>query len=156
MRVLDLACGRGCHAIAAAQHGATVVAVDRDPDRLREAEEDARRSNVKVQWIEADLTRDPIPQGPYDLVMQFNYLDRTRLSEFMALVKPGGYFEAETFLEQQRELGWGPTSDEHLLKRGELWTLAAPFEIVLIREVLEILDGRTRALASLLARRPTE
>jgi hypothetical protein len=74
----------------------------------------------------------------------------------MAVVQPGGYFQAEAFLEQQRDLGWGPTSDAHLLKRGELWSLAGDFEIVLAREVLEILDGRTRAVASVLAQRPLE
>jgi hypothetical protein len=88
--------------------------------------------------------------------MQFNFLDRGRLPEFLAVVKPGGYFAADTFLEQQREMGWGPTSDEHLLKRGELWSLVGSFEIILVREALEVLDGRTRAVASVLARRPLE
>jgi len=156
MLVLDLACGRGCHAIAAAQRGARVIAIDRDEDRLRDAERAARKANVTVQWVKADLTRDELPEGPFDLVMQFNYLDRARLPDILATVKPGGYFEAETFLERQRELGWGPTSDEHLLKPAELWSLVATFEIVLAREVYETLDGRTKAVASIIARRPLE
>ena len=90
------------------------------------------------------------------MVLQFGYLDRIRLPEFLAAVKRGGYFEAETFLEKQRELGWGPTADEHLLKPGELWSIAGDFEIVLAREVYETLDGRTKAIASILARRPLE
>lgn len=156
VRVLDLACGRGCHAIAAAQRGARVVAIDLDEDRLRDADRAARKAGVTVQWIKADLTRDPLPDGPFDLVMQFDYLDRVRLPSFLDLVKPGGYFAAETFLEQQRELGWGPTSDEHLLKPAEFWSLVSPFEIVHAREVHETLDGRTKAVASILARRPSE
>ena len=155
-RVLDLACGQGCNSIAAARRGATVVAVDADPDRLRDAEAAARKVGVTVEWIQADLTRDPLPPGPFDVVMQFNFLHRGRLPDFLAAVQPGGYFAAETFLEQQRELGWGPTSDDHLLKRGELWSLVGRYEIVLAREVLEVLDGRTRAVASVLARRPLE
>lgn len=156
MRVLDLACGRGHHAIAAALRGAEVLAVDFDEDLLRDADRAARKAGVTVEWVKADLTRDPLPNGPFDLVMQFDYLDRTRLPEFLDLVKPGGYFAAETFLEQQRELGWGPTSDEHLLKPAELWSLVRPFEIVLAREVHETLDGRTKAISSILARRPSE
>ncbi len=155
-RVLDLACGQGCHAIAAAKHGATVTAVDRDADLLREAEAAAKKANVSVEWVQADLTRDPLPPGQFDVVMVFNYLDRNRMPLFLEAVKPGGYFEAETFLERQRELGWGPTADEHLLKTGELWSLVGRYEIVLAREVLEILDGRTRAVASILARRPLQ
>ena len=156
MRVLDLACGRGSHAIAAAQRGAQVIAVDIDEDRLRDAERAARKPGVTVQWIKADLTRDRLPEGPFDLVMQFDYLHRARLPEFLDLVKPGGYFEAETFLETQRELGWGPTSDEHLLKPAEFWSLVGRFEIVLAREVYETVDGRTKAISSILARRPSE
>jgi hypothetical protein len=35
-----------------------------------------------------------------------------------------------------------------------LWTLVGDFEIVLAREVLETLDGRAKAVASILAQRP--
>ena len=154
IRVLDLACGTGVHAIAAAKQGAKVVGVDADPGSLEVAETAAAKANVTVKWVQADLTADPVPDGPYDVVMAFSYLDRAQMPRFLDAVKPGGYFMLETFLEQQRELGWGPTADEHLLKSGELWSLVEPFEIVLAREVLEILDGRSRAVASILAQRP--
>jgi tellurite methyltransferase len=156
MRVLDVSCGQGCHAIAAAQRGASVIAIDRDSDLLREADAAARKSNVTVEWVHADPARDPLPPGPFDLVMQYANLHRARLPLLLDAVKPGGYLEVEAFLEQQRDLGWGPTSDEYLLKTGELWSLVRDFEILLAREVLEILDGRTRAVASVLARRPPQ
>ena len=154
VRILDVACGDGCHAIAAAERGAQVLAIDADADRLADAERAAQKADVTVQTQHLDLARDPVPTGPFDIVMQFEYLDRSRLPEILEAVKPGGYFEAEMFLEQQRELGWGPTSDEHLLKPGELWTLVGDYEIVLAREVLETLDGRAKAIASILALRP--
>ena len=131
-----------------------VVGVDADPGSLEVAETAAAKANVTVKWVQADLTADPVPDGPYDVVMAFSYLDRAQMPRFLDAVKPGGYFMLETFLEQQRELGWGPTADEHLLKSGELWSLVEPFEIVLAREVLEVLDGRSRAIASILAQRP--
>ena len=57
-----------------------------------------------------------------------------------------------TFLIGQRELGWGPTSDDHLLRPGELAGLVAPLTIVHGREVLEPIDAeRWRAVASVLA-----
>ncbi len=88
------------------------------------------------------------------MVMVFNYLDRDRLPDMLRAVRPGGHFLFETFLEQQRDLGMGPTSDNHLLKCGELFTLLQPFEIVFAREVLEVLDGQPWAVASALAQRP--
>jgi len=154
--VLDVACGEGCHAIAAAARGAQVVGVDRDAELLKAAEKAARKAKVTVEWVQADLTRDPLPSGPFDVVMVFSYLDRHRMPELLDRVKPGGHLLMETFLDQQRSLGWGPTSDEHLLRTGELWHFAEPFEVILAREVLEILDGRSRVVGSLLAQRPIE
>ena len=155
MRVLDVACGKGRHAIAAAARGAEVTALDSDEMRIREAEKAAKKAQFDVDWQITDLQKD-LPTGPFDMVMIFNYLDRSRMSNFLDMVRPGGFLLAETFLEQQRELGWGPTDDEHLLRPGELWSLVEPFEIVLARDVLEVLDGRPMAVASVLARRPEE
>ena len=154
VRILDVACGDGRHAIAAAQRGANVLTIDSDADRLANAERAARKANATLKVQQLDLTRDPFPAGPFEIVMQFEYLDRKRIPELLEIVKPGGYFEADMFLEQQRELGWGPTSDKHLLKQGEIWSLVGNFEIVLAREVLETLDGRAKAVASVLAQRP--
>ncbi len=88
--------------------------------------------------------------------MVFNYLDRARMAEFREAVRPGGFLLCETFLEAQRQFGWGPTSADHLLKPGEIMRLAEPFEIVLAREVVELVEGRPMALASVLARRPLD
>jgi len=155
VRVLDIACGSGRHAIAAAGRGAKVIGVDFDDAALEQADQAAKKARLPIEWMRRDLSGDPLPEGPFDLVMMFNYLDRARMSTFLDAVRPGGYFMAETFSEQQRELGWGPTSDEHLLKPCELWTLVLPFEIVLAREVIEMLDGRPMAVGSILARRPS-
>jgi hypothetical protein len=73
------------------------------------------------------------------------------MSELVAQLAPGGFLMMETFLFAQRELGWGPTSDDHLLRPGELAGLIAPLTIVHGREVLEAIDAeRWRAVASVL------
>jgi len=156
MRVLDVGCGSGRHAIAAAERGAKVIGVDFDNAELEKADKAAKKARVPVEWLQLDLESQPLPLGPFDLVMIFNYLDRARMPAFLEAVRPGGCFMAETFSEQQRELGWGPTSDDHLLKPCELWSLVHPFEILLAREVIEMLDGRPMAVGSILARRPND
>ena len=103
----------------------------------------------------ADLATHNIPAAAFDVVMMFNYLDRERLPDLLAAVKPGGWFLAETFLVTQPQHGWGPTSANHLLAFGELATLVASFDIVLTREATEIADGRPMDVASVLAQRPT-
>jgi hypothetical protein len=58
----------------------------------------------------------------------------------------------ESFLAAQRELGWGPASEDHLLLPGELAGLAAPLRVLHGREALEPIDAeRWRAVASVLA-----
>jgi cyclopropane fatty-acyl-phospholipid synthase-like methyltransferase len=156
MRVLDLACGRGCHAILAAERGASVVGIDSDDEALRAAEKAARKTGARVEWMRLDPSSDAMPRGPFDLVMTFGFLDRPRLPVFLDAVKPGGHFLAEMFLEAQQELGWGPTDQARLLKAGEVWTMFRPYELVVAREVLEILDGRTLAVAGALVRRPSQ
>jgi SAM-dependent methyltransferase len=150
--VLDLACGRGRHALAAAQRGAQVLAVDADPERIEAGRRRGR--DLSIEWVTADLTTYPLPSDAFDVVMIFNYLDRRRMPELRAAVRRGGFLMCETFLQAQRDYGWGPTSDDHLLGPGELIALVEPFEILLAREALEFIGGRPMAVASVLAQRP--
>jgi SAM-dependent methyltransferase len=152
MRVLDLACGEGRHSLAAAALGARVTALDRDEERLATARELAQERGLEVEWHVADLD-GPWPElDGFEGVLVFNYLDRARMPELTARLAPGGFLMMETYLTAQRELGWGPTSDDHLLRPGELAGLVAPLTIVHGREVLEAIDAeRWRAVASVLA-----
>ena len=151
-KVLDLACGQGRHSLAAAALGAEVVGVDRDPTKLAIARERAAAANLPVDWREVDLG-GPWPEfGSFDAVLVFNYLDRASVPRILGLVAPGGRLIMETFLEAQREAGWGPTSERHLLRPGELTRLVAPLTVVHGREVFETVDAeRWRAVASVLA-----
>jgi SAM-dependent methyltransferase len=130
-----------------------VTAIDEDAARLRAARRAAQHRRLSVEWVEADLTRYPLAECGYDLVMIFNYLDRRRMQEFARAVRPGGFLMLETFLQSQRQLGWGPKSDEHLLRAGELPTLLDPLEVVVSREALDFSDGRPMAVASVVAER---
>jgi SAM-dependent methyltransferase len=151
---LDLACGPGRHALAAAARGATVVAVDRDRNVLADGRREADRLGLAIEWVEADLER-PWPEfGSFDVVLLFNYLDRARMPSVVASVSPGGLLVMETFLEVQRQLGWGPTNQAHLLKPGEISGLVAPLEVVHGREAYEPTDdAQWAALASVVAQR---
>jgi len=152
VRVLDLACGEGRHSVAAAMLGAEVVGVDRDEARLTTARELAETLELTVDWRVADLEA-PWPElGRFDAVLVFNYLDRARMPEIRDLVAPRGLLMMESFLTGQRELGWGPASEDHLLRRGELAHLAAPLRLLHGREALEPVDAeRWRAVASVVA-----
>jgi 2-polyprenyl-3-methyl-5-hydroxy-6-metoxy-1,4-benzoquinol methylase len=152
-RVLDLACGSGRHSLAAARLGHKVVAIDRDPLKLARAQDTAAATGVSIEWRELDLEGEWPELGTFDAVLVFNYLDRASMPRILRLVAPGGLLMMETFLEAQREAGWGPTSDSHLLRPGELARLVAPLTVLHGREVIEPVDaGRWRAVASIIAK----
>jgi SAM-dependent methyltransferase len=54
-RVLDLGCGSGSAAIAFAQQGAIVIALDSDDSGLVRARARAEQAEVKVEWRTGDL-----------------------------------------------------------------------------------------------------
>ncbi len=154
--MLDWACGSGRHAVFLAKLGAKVTAIDKDQKAIEEARAHGDEAGVEVEWVITDLERYEAAAEQYDAVLVFNYLDRDRFAVIQESVRPGGLVFAETFLNWQRGLGWGPTRDEFLLEPGELAQLAAPFEVLHSREVLETFDDRTRAVASIIARRLDE
>jgi 2-polyprenyl-3-methyl-5-hydroxy-6-metoxy-1,4-benzoquinol methylase len=152
--VLDLACGEGRHAIKAAQWGAVVTALDHDEAKIEAGRDAAARLGVEVDFRVLDLAGEWPDLGEHDVVLVFNYLDRARMTDIKATVAPGGALLMETYLEWQRQLGWGPTRDEHLLAPGELSRLVAPFELLHGREVFEPIESnKVRAVASIAAQR---
>ena len=154
MRVLDVACGEGRHSLRCAQWGARVTALDRDEAKLELGREAAARLGVSVDWRSVDLEGEWPELGVFEVVLVFNYLDRARMPHLLDLVAPKGLLLMETYLEWQRPLGWGPTSDNHLLRPGELARLVAPLDIVHGREVFEPVEAnKVRAVASVVAER---
>jgi 2-polyprenyl-3-methyl-5-hydroxy-6-metoxy-1,4-benzoquinol methylase len=151
-RVVDLACGDGRHSLAAAAVGAEVLGIDRDPLTLATARRKAEEAGLTLQWLELDLEGEWPELGVFDAVLVFNYLDRANMPRILQLVARGGLLIMETFLEAQREAGWGPTSSAHLLRPGELPRLVAPLTVVHGREALETVDAEHwRAVASVVA-----
>jgi 2-polyprenyl-3-methyl-5-hydroxy-6-metoxy-1,4-benzoquinol methylase len=152
--VLDLACATGRHSLAAAALGAEVTGVDRAADRLEVARRAALERGLQVTWLPWDLSGPLPPLGTFDVLLMFNYLDRSQLADLLGFLRPGGQLLMETFLVDQREFGWGPTADAHLLQRGELPLLIAPLTVLHGREVIEPVGGvQWSAIASVLARK---
>jgi 2-polyprenyl-3-methyl-5-hydroxy-6-metoxy-1,4-benzoquinol methylase len=131
-----------------------VVAIDKDPARLEIAQQEAKSRGVDVEWKELDLATSWPSMGKFDAVMVFNFLDRERMPRILELVAPRGLLMYETFFEAQKEFGWGPTKEAHLLRTGELLQLVRPLLVIHGREVIEPVDSsRWVALASVLAQR---
>jgi release factor glutamine methyltransferase len=61
-RFLEVGCGAGLVAIAAARFGARVTAIDRNPHALRLARDNARRNQVSIRLAQTDLLRGVRPE----------------------------------------------------------------------------------------------
>jgi SAM-dependent methyltransferase len=129
LRALDVAMGRGRHAVALARAGCTTFGVDVKLDAVRDAVAAARREGLLVRGWCADLTTCPLPAARFDLIVVSRYLQRDLCPALRAAIAPGGALIYETFTTARRETALPPTSPEHLLEPGELPRLFDGLEI---------------------------
>lgn len=115
-RALDLACGRGRHALELARLGFQVEAWDQNPKVLAELTAAATMEGLDALVREVDCEALPAA-GPFDLVLVFNYLDRSLPPKLLPIVTPEAYFIYCTFTLDR--LGAHP-SDRWCLEPGEL------------------------------------
>ncbi len=151
--VLDLACGRGRHALAAADLGLSVVAVDRERTALEELARIETRAPGRIETLQADLEvmpHPPLELNHFGVVLVFRYLHRPLCPWIESLLTPGGLLLYETFTRDQRDLGWGPKRDDFLLHSGELPGLF-PNLCVAVHEEGPSRDERAPRTARLLA-----
>ena len=135
-RVLDVACGKGRHALWLADRGFDVHAIDRNPEAIELIDAIASARRLKVRATVMDLETDPPPSvgtAEYDVVLGFNYLHRPLMPVLRDALKPGGRIFYETFTVRQAERGH-PRDPAFLLKDGELARLMAPLTVLRSRE----------------------
>ncbi len=148
--MLDVACGRGRHALFLADRGWRVHAIDRDTDALAAIAKSARALEGAVTTEPVDLESPTASLGSkvYGAVLVFNYLHRPLMPAIVDAVGPGGVLIYETFTAAQAERGQ-PRNPAFLLQDGELSTLVRPLKILRSRE--GEFDGKL--VASIVARR---
>ncbi|MEQ1756787.1 MAG: methyltransferase domain-containing protein [Vicinamibacterales bacterium] len=146
---LDLACGRGRHALWLARRGLSVTAIDRDHDALGQIEDTAASLGLTISTLAVDLEAEAASLGRahYDVIVCVHYLHRALFPAIIEALRPAGVLVYETFTRSQATLG-RPRNPAFLLEEGELEQLVAPLDIVASREGL--FDGRH--LASVVAR----
>jgi len=154
-RALDVACGAGRNALFLAAAGYAVDAVDISSAGLERGRATAAERRVEVGWRCADLEETPsaLPRGPYDLVVWVRYVNAALWPEIVSRLAPGGHVLVEQHLVTSADVV-GPTSGAFRLAPGELVRSAAELDTVYEHEGLIVdPDGRTAALAQLVARR---
>jgi SAM-dependent methyltransferase len=93
--VLDVGCGDGAYALAAARAGARVVGVDRSPADIEAARRNAAETGVRLELHVADALALPFPAARFDIVLAATVLcfvaePAAAISEMARVLRPGG------------------------------------------------------------------
>ncbi len=150
---LDVACGAGRNALYLASRGFSVDAVDISGAALARARETASQSGLDVNWLEHDLDLPLELHGRYQLVLNIRYVNLALVRALTAKLAPGGYLICEQHLVSGADV-IGPENPAYRVKNGELLTTVGGLEVIHHEEgLVRCTDGRTAALARLVARR---
>ncbi len=146
--VLDVAMGTGRNAIYLAKLGFAVEGIEISPEAVNIALESAQKSSVTIRAQLADLEGSySIKKGAYDLIICFNYLQRSLIPQIKDGLRKGGMVVYETFIIDQAQLG-KPKNPDYLLKHNELLDMFRDFRCLRYRE--GIVEGQ-KAIAGIIA-----
>lgn len=94
-RVLDVGCGTGNAALAAARRGASVLGVDPAARLLEVAQKRASDERLELSWQRAEAASLPVPDASYDVLLSvfaviFAPDAEAAAREMMRVLRPGG------------------------------------------------------------------
>jgi len=148
--VLDVAMGTGRNAVYLAKKSFEVEGVDISAEAVQSALDLAREAGVTIHARVADLEGNyHITKNAYDVIICFNYLQRSLIINIKDGLRLGGIVIYETFTVDQAQFG-KPTNPNYLLKKNELRELFDDFLCLYYRE--GIVEKR-KALASIIAKK---
>ena len=149
-RSLDVAMGDGRNAVYLARMGFEVDGIDISPEAVNDALESARKAGIAIRAQVADLEKNyRIEKGAYDVIICFNYLQRSLIPRIKDGLRRGGMVVYETFIVDQAQFG-KPKNPDYLLKYNELLDMFGDFRCLRYRE--GIIESR-RAIAGIIAQK---
>jgi tellurite methyltransferase len=151
-QALDIATGKGQNAIFLAERGFEVLGIDISPVALEGARRCAQEKSLNVTWQQADLELIDLPPQRYDVVLNFNYLQRSLVPQIKKTLKSGGWVIFETYLTDQSTIGH-PKNPDYLLLYNELLDFFRDFRVLSYREGKFLQSGGGEFRAGLLAQK---
>ncbi len=122
LNALDIACGEGRNSLFLARHGFKVTALDISDIGLAKGRNRAQTEGVNVEFLRVDLDGHIIKER-YDLILNFNFLQRDLIPSEVASLNPGGLLLFDTIMASELLL---QTHDPaYLLQPGELHRIFA-------------------------------
>ncbi|MGD0073085.1 MAG: class I SAM-dependent methyltransferase [Candidatus Binataceae bacterium] len=133
---LDVAAGRGRHSLMLARAGMRVIAVDHSRVGLAILASLARREDLAVSPVVADMTEFPLREERFDVIVNINFLERELFPKFKRALKVGGALLFGTFLIDEAANHRHKPNPRYFLEHGELRRLLEGLDVVEYREGL--------------------
>jgi len=144
-----VAMGTGRNAIYSARMGFDVEGIDISPEAVSTALEWAREAGITIKAQVADLEGGYfIEKDAYEVIMCFNYLQRSLIPQIRDGLQKGGMVVYETFIVDQAQFG-KPKNPDYLLRHNELLDMFRDFRCLRYREGV----FGPKAIASIIAQK---
>lgn len=134
-KALELAMGEGKDAVFLAKNGYEVDGCDISGVAIKKAYKLAEENSVKINALVVNLEKYEIPEGNYDLITCFYYLQRSLIPQIKKGLKVGGMVVFETYTIDNLTLNkfqggfpHGPKNEAFLLKHNELLDFFRSFD----------------------------
>jgi 2-polyprenyl-3-methyl-5-hydroxy-6-metoxy-1,4-benzoquinol methylase len=151
-KALDLAMGSGRNSIFLAMNGYEVDAIDYSSVAVQKLQSYVKDQSLSIAVKKADLTTYQIPDATYDLIINFNYLERSLIPQIKKGLSQGGMLLFETYTIEQPRYG-RPRNPDYLLKPNELLSSFSDLHIIFYHERVDHSGEQPQAIASLLAQK---
>ena len=138
-RILDVGGGGGRHAVWLAQRGHDVTIADISAAGLEIAERAAGEAGVEIATVRMDFDTDPIPPGPWDVIVDFHFIKRYLFPAFLEVLRPGGLLVFVRATVRNLDRNERPPRP-YLLAEGEGWDLLSGYELLIAREGWSVED----------------
>ena len=148
-RVLDVAMGNGRNSMYLAKLGFCVEGIDISAEAVNTTLELAQKAGVTIKARVASLESYVIEKEAYELIICFNYLQRSLIPQIKDGLLPGGMIVYETFIVDQAQFG-KPNNPDYLLKHNELLSMFCDFRCLRYQE--GVFEGY-KAIASIIAQK---
>jgi 2-polyprenyl-3-methyl-5-hydroxy-6-metoxy-1,4-benzoquinol methylase len=151
-KALDIASGKGRNALFLASRGFEVTAIDISAVALEQGRKRAEECSLSIAWQQTDLENIELAPAEYDLIVNFNYLQRSLIPQIKSAVKPRGHVIFETYLIDQQAVGH-PKNPQYLLAHNELLERFREFRVLFYREGKFVDAGEASFRAGIFAQR---
>lgn len=124
MTILDCGCGTGNFSIKLAEKGAQVTGVDLSTEMMAVAREKARRRELDINFVEADICNLTFPDNYFDAVFTMAVFEaipdsKKAFQKMMRVLKPGKFLLIGTI---RKDAAWGRSYEKRVQENPDsIW-----------------------------------